>query len=149
MRKVLAAIVAFLCFASTVLAADTPLVLTTIHAGRQKVTILRWKDSTGDGAVSTVQLPVWGKIYSVVTKPGSNPPESLLTITFIDPNTGLDLMGGALATRSLVNTELAYPYRTGTTVVPYPVIAPAGVTATFSTDAHANIDGYVYVFWEE
>ena len=143
------AILCFLLYSTTALAAGTVTEEKTFASDTLKVVTLSWA-CDAQAATLTDYLISWDLanfmhgwyVVMVVTDPGATAPTDDYDLTIVDRNS-VDIMGGALANRDTANSEQAVPI-VSTAYSPRPVIDR--LTLTMSGNAVNAATGAVVIY---
>ncbi len=128
-----------------------------------RITTLNWTaDSTGTVTSRTTTTFFRGIIYQVITDPdtsavpatadssGRKPTDNYDVVlnkskTLAAVGTALDIMGGSLANRDSVNTEMAAPKTADLTE--WPMVVNGTLTVAVTGNTKPNARGHIYIYW--
>lgn len=137
---------------------------TTNYSGtKNMVTTLLWTaDSTGTVAAKTTTVKVGGIISQVITDPDTSLVPAIADSSGRSPSDnydiavtgtgGSEIMGGALANRDSVTSEIAKPLFIQATIADtteYDVYNDSALTFTITNNIIPNARGYIYIFWRK
>lgn len=106
---------------------------TAANGNQYVITMVCTLSNTGS---VTTPWPIDGYVMGIETIPGATAPTSGYGITVTDANS-LDIMGGALASRSSTLPEFEMPW-VGASKTPAPIAVPGYLTANFTGNSVAG-----------